>query len=434
MSQPVSTKAAILNRDCHCETLDLELLHHELASGDDGLDLYRAIREQRPHLFSATPVFIEPEQARQMQAIIGAVERVVALPQYQTAALRWAPAIAAYDPGPRGVFIGYDFHLGEAGPQLIEINTNAGGALLNTVLARAQILCCTEVGPVVGSGSLELAFYRMFVAEWQRQRGDLPLQRIAIVDSNPENQYLHPEFALFARLFQAHGVATAILDPSALQRRDGGLWHAGARIDMVYNRLTDFALEDPAHSTLCTAYLENEVVLTPHPRAHALYADKRNLSLLSDATLLSEWRVAQSDIELLTHGVPRTVLLNRVDAAQWWAQRKQWFFKPASGYGSRAVYRGDKLTRRVFEEILQGDYIAQAVVAPGARRARGGVTPQEYKTDWRNYVYAGEVQLLAARLYQGQATNFRTEGGGFAPVFYPAGQAARRCPLPEVCR
>jgi hypothetical protein len=25
------------------------------------------------------------------------------------------------------------------------------------------------------------------------------------------------------------------------------------------------------------------VVLTPHPRAHALYADKRNLMLLSDA-------------------------------------------------------------------------------------------------------------------------------------------------------
>jgi hypothetical protein len=37
--------------------------------------------------------------------------------------------------------------------------------------------------------------------------------------------------------------------------------------------------------------------------------------------------------------------------------------------------------------------------------------------DIRAYVYNGEIQLLAARLYQGQTTNFRTQGGGFAPVF-----------------
>ena len=39
------------------------------------------------------------------------------------------------------------------------------------------------------------------------------------------------------------------------------------------------------------------------------------------------------------------------------------------------------------------------------------------KADVRNYAYAGEVRLVAARLYQGQTTNFRTPGGGFAPVF-----------------
>jgi hypothetical protein len=38
------------------------------------------------------------------------------------------------------------------------------------------------------------------------------------------------------------------------------------------------------------------------------------------------------------------------------------------------------------------------------------------KVDVRNYTYAGQVLLSAARLYQGQTTNFRTPGGGFAPV------------------
>jgi hypothetical protein len=40
------------------------------------------------------------------------------------------------------------------------------------------------------------------------------------------------------------------------------------------------------------------------------------------------------------------------------------------------------------------------------------------KLDVRLYTYAGEVLLAVARLYQGQTSNFRTPGGGFAPVFF----------------
>ena len=39
------------------------------------------------------------------------------------------------------------------------------------------------------------------------------------------------------------------------------------------------------------------------------------------------------------------------------------------------------------------------------------------KFDLRDYTYDGSVQWVAARLYQGQTTNFRTPGGGFAPVY-----------------
>jgi len=38
------------------------------------------------------------------------------------------------------------------------------------------------------------------------------------------------------------------------------------------------------------------------------------------------------------------------------------------------------------------------------------------KSDVRCYVYEGNVLLIAARLYQGQTTNFRTMNGGFAQV------------------
>jgi hypothetical protein len=108
-----------------------------------------------------------------------------------------------------------------------------------------------------------------------------------------------------------------------------------------------------------------------------------------------------------------------VDAAHaeaLWAARRRYFFKPAAGYGSKAAYRGDKLTKRVWSEILGADYVAQETVPPSERALHVNGDTQDLKLDIRAYVYDGAIQALAARLYQGQTTNFRTPGGGFAPV------------------
>jgi hypothetical protein len=110
------------------------------------------------------------------------------------------------------------------------------------------------------------------------------------------------------------------------------------------------------------------------------------------------------------------VLVDAKDADELWSRRKQLFFKPFAGYGSRAAYRGDKLTQRVWSEILAGGYVAQALVAPG-ERAVDASADKPLKFDLRQYVYDGLVQWSAARVYQGQTTNFRTPGGGFAPVY-----------------
>src|SRR5690606_19218612 len=149
------------------------------------------------------------------------------------------------------------------------------------------------------------------------------------------------------------------------------------------------------------------------PRAHALYADKRDLSLLTDETLLRRWDVDEAVIQVLLQGIARTRPVLSTEAERLWSERRRLFFKPARGYGSKAAYRGDKLTRRVWSEVLDGTYVAQELVPPSERGVSEGIA---LKADVRNYVYAGEVQLLAARLYQGQTTNFRTPHGGFAPV------------------
>ncbi|OYU66047.1 MAG: hypothetical protein CFE45_44005, partial [Burkholderiales bacterium PBB5] len=131
--------------------------------------------------------------------------------------------------------------------------------------------------------AFELRLVDMFRQEWQRAGHTQPLASIAIVDEAPEQQYLYPEFQLFQQLFQRHGLQVVIADPAHLQWRDGRLWSGDLAIDLVYNRLTDFYLEQAASAALRQAWLQQAVVLTPNPQTHALYADKRHLALFSDA-------------------------------------------------------------------------------------------------------------------------------------------------------
>ncbi|WP_236072883.1 hypothetical protein [Marinobacter nauticus] len=356
-----------------------------------------------------------------MKRIVQAIEFAAELPPYKERALSWAPDIAGFDPGPIGAFMGYDFHLGPDGPQLIEINTNAGGAFLNTLLARAQHRCCDPSQQTADTNralnGFEDAVFAMFKQEWQRQGRNSTPRRLAIVDDAPESQFMFPEFQLAQQLFQARGIETLILDPSELEYVDGALSAHGKPIDMVYNRLVDFALEAPALGALRRAYLDGAAVVTPNPRAHALMADKRNLILLSDAQTLRDWGLSETEAGFLDRAVPKTRLVSASDEAELWSNRRKLFFKPVAGHGSKGVYRGEKLTRRVFEEILKGDYIAQNFVPAGERTLRVDGTVTTRKVDIRLYTYAGQHLLAAARVYQGQATNFRTPGGGFAPVF-----------------
>jgi hypothetical protein len=62
----------------------------------------------------------------------------------------------------------------------------------------------------------------------------------------------------------------------------------------------------------------------------------------------------------------------------------------------------------------------RTLVAPRERHVSVANAESALKADIRNYAYAGSVKLVAARLYQGQTTDFRTPGGGFAPVLTTA--------------
>ena len=420
-SLQVAASIEALNSRCYCLSLNEAELRLRLEADLDTRGLSHNMVESHRDLFASVPMFVSHAHLAEMAQVIRVVEDVVQNPQFRRAVLAWAPEIASFDPTSHGGLLGYDFHLTATGPQLIEINTNPGGALLNVVLGRAQHSCCTDAAGLImapmGVAAFESALFEIFSAEWKCQHNDAPLRSVAIIDEAPEQQYLYPEFLLYRHFFSHHGIDVTICDPRELDRKDGELRHRGRPIDFVYNRLTDFALQDPAHAALRLAYLAREVVVSPHPRAHSLYADKRNLTLLCDDQFLRGAGVTDEAISTLVTRIPHTESVTAENMDRLWAKRRALFFKPAAGYGSKAAYRGDKLTKRVWGEIAKGAYVAQARVDPSERRVANAQTAGPLKVDIRNYAYDGVVKLVAARLYQGQTTNFRTLGGGFAPVF-----------------
>jgi hypothetical protein len=418
-----ATLAATFNEACHCIWVDRAKLRRQLQA-DLGPDA--GVLETREGLVSGHVVFVAPDDAARMDRAIRLVTRALESEVFERKVAAEAPAIArARSPASGGV-LGFDFHLGGPVPQLIEINTNPGGLLVAFELARAATASCeclaaplpelTSAG--VALDSLPTRVVENFRTEWIRARGTgRVLQTVAIVDADPGGQYLYPEFLLYRNLLERSGLRVLVVDPAELTVDDDALRCRGERIDLVYNRLTDFYLADERHAALRQAYVRDLAVIAPHPAAHARWADKRLLNWLRDESMLEEAGLSAVDRRAVLAAIPPTEIVGLGQASDLWARRKTLFFKPIDGFAGKAAYRGDKLTRTAFEQILDRQYVAQAIAPTSFRRvgaADGAET--ELRVDVRNFAVGGETWLRAARLYRGQTTNFRTTGGGFAPV------------------
>jgi hypothetical protein len=332
-------------------------------------------------------------------------------------------AVAAREPGNFGVFMGYDFHLTPEGPRPIEVNTNAGGALLNGLhtasLCDPVKLACLCSG-LLAVERMEEEIVETYRAELAAARGPgARLAHVAIVDERPREQFLYREFELFAELFACAGIEARIADTSQLGRAPGGgvALPDGSAVDLVYLRDTDFRLESERAAALRDAYLAREVVVTPSPREWHLLADKRRLALFGSGAALRGLGVAAAEADLLSRVVPETLPLAELGLVEAWRTRRDWVFKPPDAFGSRAVYRGDKISRRKLDEIAAcGGFLAQRRVEPGELMVETSEGPRLMKFDVRAYAYRGEVLLLGARVYQGQVTNLRSPGGGFSAI------------------
>jgi hypothetical protein len=382
--------------------------------------------------YAQTMLALDLEQLGVLQRAVELLYRTAHGDAYQRRVDPGADAAALRDPGSRGVFMGYDFHLSSEGPRLIEINTNAGGALLNglhtaALCEPAQLdwLCC-DPRPVE---EVEDYIVSTFRSEFAAARGDdATLRTIAIVDERPKEQFLYPEFELLRGLLTRHGLEVYVCDTEELAAgREGGIELDGRPIDLVYLRDTDFQLTGSRTVALRSAWLSDRVLVTPSPREHHLLADKRRMEIFSSREALAELGLASDDAAFLAEVVPETRRLQDMSIEQAWSERRELVFKPAAAFGSKAVYRGDKISKRRLQAIYgEPDFLAQRRVEPGTIEVATPEGERKMKFDVRAYAYRDRIFLLGARVYQGQVTNMRSPGGGFSAICVAGNRAGGR--------
>jgi hypothetical protein len=304
------------------------------------------------------------------------------------------------------ILMAYDFHTDESGnAHLIEINTNASGFLI------CALMDCAHSGQDVLTSPM-LAELRGSVESEIDARTKTP--NIAIIDDDVLNQKMYAEFVMYRDLFDRWGWPAVIGEAADLQLQNDNLMLQKSKIDFVYNRSTDFYFSEPEHQSLRAAWESGAAIVSPQPREYFLLADKQRLIEFGRAGWLESAGATASETAAL-----RAVLIPSGDKKDFgtveelWEQRKSLFFKPKRSHGGKSVYRGSSVSRKVFDRLMEEDTLIQRFV-PAARHPDESMA--NWKFDVRFFVYRDRVQQVAARIYQGQVTNFSSPLGGFTKV------------------
>ncbi|MGQ0698603.1 MAG: hypothetical protein ACT4PZ_10210 [Panacagrimonas sp.] len=315
----------------------------------------------------------------------------------------WARILAANPlADSRPLLLSYDVHPTAEGPVLIEVNTNAGGILTAMQAARQGNDCCAEWEHEMLEDRLLALFRRDLLGKDAQTTGV-----VVIVDDQLAAQALLSEMHAIAALLRPFAREVRVVDAADLTFSEGRLRHAGEPIDRVYWRSTDFLLSEPRHAAVRQAVLEGSTLLAPSPEAYAAIADKRRFIEWSQQPEL-----ARDQASGHSFCIAETLPLSTRSATQWYAERSEWVFKPASGYGSRGVYVGKSISRRKLDELPADAYLAQRY-APHPVIDRDG---RQWKYDVRLFADRGRVIGAAARVFHGQVVGMREPGSGFAPI------------------
>ena len=361
---------------------------------------------------SHSPVFISHTIEENIQEAISIIEKVVLSDSFKR--LLIPDSLLSVKNSGGGILSCYDFHLDGEVPKLIEINTNAGGFFLNYDLLKSSTICCSHAQRQ-SIENIEEKIISMFKNEFKKTSSK-ELKTVAIIDENPETQYLYFDFVLCKNILEKNGIKTFIVNSKDLQVVDATAMYNGISIDLVYNRLTDFYFNNEENKKFLPLLESSTTAISPNPNDYILFANKANLLHLQNIDAYKDV-LSHNEIDILKKTLLETIMVSQDKEEYLWGNRKKYFFKPINGYGGRGTYNGKGLTKKVWEYISSNSYIAQETIPANTKNKQIDGKEESFKFDVRAYTYQGRILLLGARVYQGQTTNFRTLGGGFASVF-----------------
>ncbi|MGZ3721738.1 MAG: hypothetical protein ACXVA9_02330 [Bdellovibrionales bacterium] len=367
------------------------------------------------HLVSPLELRLPKKVFTDVEAAIRALHTIGHRPAY-AAKLELIPVIGETVTRHESVLMAYDFHTDEnGGAHLVEVNTNASGFLLSSLMEMVHSGESPE--SYVPLQKLRQSFFDELNL-WGKASAK---PAIAICDEDIPEQKMYAEFLMYRDWFRANGWTAEFCEGRDFTFSGGQLVAPLLpRVDLVYNRLTDFYLENPAHMALRQAFEAQAACISPNPREYWLLADKQRLIELGTPGFLESAGAAPEEI-----GALQKVLIPTFEKSAFtsedeiWAQRRSLFFKPKRSHGGKSVYRGESVSRKVFERLMSEDILIQKFT-PAQKMPTDDPRSvlSNWKFDLRFYAYADQIQLVVARIYQGQVTNFSSPLGGFSKVVF----------------
>ena len=228
---------------------------------------------QRNYFFSHSPSSLSESSFKKIISFVQSLKNVLSSTSFQKEVFANSSLPLPGVTPTGGLFLGLDFHDTAQGPKLIEINTNAGGLLLNALLLDVQNPCQGLSSFSNGLGNFSQTkekIWDFFLWEWSLSFPHRTLKTLAVLDEKLESQFLFPEFLLYQSIFQERGLKCHILSPNQLEFHDNQLFFEGNRIDFIYNRHTDFYMETLDLKPVKLAWENGHVCLSPNPQDYHL--------------------------------------------------------------------------------------------------------------------------------------------------------------------
>lgn len=357
-----------------------------------------------PQLLSPFEVRLPKSLLNEAQDFVEATFKLRESKEYQNILTPELNERGIKDPGNKSICMSYDFHVDSNGHlKLIEINTNAAFQALGYEMYKMRGLPL----PVADFSMQE--FKQSIVTEMKLQGKSVNSDfQIAIVDEEPDKQRLFAEFLVFHSYFQQWGWKAHVADFKSVPK-----------VDFIYNRFTDFYLAQPESTDLRERFLTRSACLSPNPFEYNMLADKQRMIDWTNEDFWQKLSPALQELKpKMLLNLPLTKDLCPAKSEEIWAERKKFFFKPKRAFGAKQSYRGGTVSRRNYDELINQDMIAQEYIPAPELKFQTPDGEQSFKYDLRFYVYQSRVQMVLARLYQGQVTNLKTTYGGFAPVIF----------------